>query len=57
MSQTKAGPKQKHKTLSEKYLKRKRVGDMAQVAKHLPTKHEALSSNSTTYKRKKKFKA
>jgi hypothetical protein len=33
---------------------KKRAGEMAQVVKFLPRKHEALSSNSITAKKKKK---
>jgi hypothetical protein len=32
----------------------KRVGRVAQVVKHLPSKHEVLSSISSTTKKKKK---
>jgi hypothetical protein len=34
---------------------RKRVGDLAYVVEHLPSKHEALSSNSSTEKIIKKL--
>jgi hypothetical protein len=34
--------------LAEKYLKQKRVGGVAQGVELLPSKHEALSSNSGT---------
>jgi hypothetical protein len=36
------------KILSEKELKLKRAGVVAQVVEHLPSKCEALSSNSST---------
>jgi hypothetical protein len=41
-----------HKTLSWKYLIEKKAGRVAQVIKCLPSKHEALSLNSSTPKRK-----
>jgi hypothetical protein len=41
-------------TLSEKQLKPKRTGDVAQVADHLHSKHEAGSSNTSAAKKKKK---
>jgi hypothetical protein len=41
----KAGPKQKHKTPSEKITKAKRARGVTQVVEHLPSKLEALSSN------------
>jgi acid phosphatase family membrane protein YuiD len=48
-SQSKASPRQKLKTLSEKITKAKRVGG-------IPSKHEALSSSLSTAKKKKKKK-
>jgi hypothetical protein len=39
------------KTLSKKQTKAKRVGGVTQVVEHLPSKHEALSSNSSTAKK------
>jgi hypothetical protein len=38
--------------LSEKQTENKRTGRVAQVAVHLPSKHEALSSNPTTHAKK-----
>jgi hypothetical protein len=35
-------------------MKAKRVGDLTQVAEHLPSKHEALSSNISTAKKERK---
>jgi hypothetical protein len=43
----------KSKNLSQKYPAQKRAVRVAQVVKHLPSKHEALSSNSNTAKKKK----
>jgi hypothetical protein len=37
-----------------KITRAKRPGGMAQVVKHLPSKHEALSSNPNTAKKKKR---
>jgi hypothetical protein len=37
-----------HKTISEKQLKQKRAGPVAQVVQHLLSKHEVLSSNPQT---------
>jgi hypothetical protein len=46
------GCEQMHKkTLSKKQTKAKRVGGVTQVVEHLPSKHEALSSNSSTAKK------
>jgi hypothetical protein len=39
--------------LSRKYPTQKRAGRVAQVVEHLPSKYEALSSNSSTEKKKK----
>jgi hypothetical protein len=36
-------------------MKAKRAGDMAKVVEHLPNKHKAQSSKSSTTKRKKEF--
>jgi hypothetical protein len=36
----------------QKIAKAKRTGDVAQVEGHLPSKHKALSSNSSTVKKK-----
>jgi hypothetical protein len=44
----------KYMTVFEKQLKQKRTRNMASVVKHLPHKHEVLSSNSRTMKRKRK---
>jgi hypothetical protein len=33
----------------------KRAGGVAQMVEHLPSKHEALSLNSSTAKKKKKY--
>jgi hypothetical protein len=44
-------PSQKHETLSEKWLKQKRVGDVAQVVEPLHSKCENLSSNPNTKKK------
>jgi hypothetical protein len=41
-------------TLSQKYLTQKRAGGVAQVVEYPPSKCEALSSNSSTAKKKKK---
>jgi hypothetical protein len=41
------------KTLSEKYPTQNRTSRVAQVAEHLPSKPEALSSNPSTTKKKK----
>jgi hypothetical protein len=43
-----------HKTLSLKYPIQKRAGGVTQAIEHLPSKPEALSSNHSTAKRKKK---
>jgi hypothetical protein len=42
------------KTLSQKYPTPKKAGKMAQVVLCLTSKHEALSSNPSTAKKKKK---
>jgi hypothetical protein len=39
---------------SRKYATHKRAGRLAQVVEHLPSNREALKSNSTTAKKKKK---
>jgi hypothetical protein len=44
------------KTLSGKYQTQKRTGGVAKVTELLPSKHEALSSNTSTAKKKKKKK-
>jgi hypothetical protein len=36
-----------HETLSQKYPIQNRTGEVAQVIKHLSSKHEALSSNTS----------
>jgi hypothetical protein len=43
----------------EKIAKAKRAGNMAQVGEHLPSKHNALGSNSTitTLKRREDIEA
>jgi hypothetical protein len=41
-SQSKAGPRQKHKTLFRKITKAERARGMSQVEKCLPSKHEAV---------------
>jgi hypothetical protein len=41
-------------TLSKKQLNYKRTGDMFQVVDFLPNKHEVLSSNTSTAKKKRK---
>jgi hypothetical protein len=41
--------------LSQK-LNTKRVGGVAKVGEHLPSKHETLSSNTSAAKKKKKKK-
>jgi hypothetical protein len=40
----------KHEIVPEKYLKQKRTGCVAQMVEHLPTKLEALSSNTNKKK-------
>jgi hypothetical protein len=42
-----------HKTLSQKHPTHKRAGGVTQIAEHLPSNCEALSSSSSTAKRKK----
>jgi hypothetical protein len=44
----------KHKTLPEKLLKPKWAGNLAQVVENLPSKYEAMSSNSSTIKKREK---
>jgi hypothetical protein len=46
----------KIKTLSQKYPIQKRAGRVAQIVESLPIKHEALSSNPSAAKKKKKEK-
>jgi hypothetical protein len=46
----------KNETLSPKITRVKTAGSVAQAAEHLPQKHEALNSNSSTVKKKKKQK-
>jgi hypothetical protein len=41
----------KSKTLSEKQLKQKRAGDVAQFTEHLSRKYKALSSKSQCHKK------
>jgi hypothetical protein len=41
-----------HKTLSQKYPTQKRAGRVTQVLEHLPSKHEALTSNPSTTQKK-----
>jgi hypothetical protein len=41
----------KSETLSQKNNKNKRAGDLAKMVEHLPSKHKALSSNSSTSKK------
>jgi hypothetical protein len=41
-------------TLAQKISNTKKIGRMYQVIEHLPSKHEALSSNPSTTKKKKK---
>jgi hypothetical protein len=43
------------KTLSRKYPTQKRTGGVVQVIEHQPSKCEALSSNTSTAKKKKKL--
>jgi hypothetical protein len=49
----KARPRQNHKTLSKKQLKRKGEEVTAQVAECLPSKCKALTSNLSTGRKKK----
>jgi hypothetical protein len=44
----------KKKTLSQKIARVKRAGGMIQTEEQLPSKHEALSSNSSRTKKKTK---
>jgi hypothetical protein len=48
---SKVSPRQKHETLSETITKVKSAGVVAEVLEHLPSKHEALSSNASTAKK------
>jgi hypothetical protein len=49
-SQSETGPREKYKTLSEKWIKAKRAG----VVEHLPSKCIVWSSIPSTAKKKKK---
>jgi hypothetical protein len=48
-------PEQKYETLSEKYLKQKRAGGVAQVVELLHSMHKAMSSNPVLANRKTKW--
>jgi hypothetical protein len=52
-SWSKAGPGQKHETISEKLLKQKDLG-VAQAVMHLLSKHKALGTSLSIAKKKKK---
>jgi hypothetical protein len=48
--QSEISPSQKNKTLTENNLRQKEAGGTAQVVEHLPSKCNALNSNSRTNK-------